>query len=695
MEELQEKFPIAEVSDGVLAGIARRAREQHATGEPAGAPASVQRQLSPFMWSLQKWMSGAGLGVLDLAAIAALLFLSVSLLWMYASSARRKTAANQKLAVVNPQGKSAENGPIPAPKSHAQQTVLGDGPDTPKTPEPAPAPAPEPQPEPRPGSKSELLKLKAEPNEPDDIGPPEDIPVVPALARDPRLPEPNTEDRPSGAGSRKSNSDSEYLGRGSFGARNGGGRRLFVKRYGGSQSSEEAVELALRWLAYHQEPDGHFDSLKYGSANKVDTAVTALSLLTFLAAGHTEKVGVYKDNVTRALAWLKSKQQGNGLVFDQTDAGAHRGIGYPHAIAALALAEAAGMGRVPNTVAAAQKAIDYCTDIQQNSLQRGGKGGWRYTPDSAGDISVTGWYLCALKAARVAGLHVDHTAFDDAIQFLDSLEIKENGVSRYKYMPNADSNRRRCAIGNFCRQFLGRKNEELQTSVEAFVNSGGVPEWGVNGETADPYYWYYGTLCTFQQGGDVWKKWNVALKMALLNNQCKQGDDCGSWPPVGDFSSEWGRVGQTAFCALSCEVYYRYMKIQRDANPDAAQPLAPDASQPVTPDQLAVAVAPPPKPADKMKTKVTFRLIDKKLTEAVALLNQLTEVKIKLDPSINGADIQLSLSVTEMPLDLSIGWVTKVADLEWREEKGAVVICRKKPIENEKKPASATSKDEF
>ena len=48
---------------------------------------------------------------------------------------------------------------------------------------------------------------------------------------------------------------------------------------------------------------------------------------------------------------------------------------------------------------------------------------------------------------------------------------------------------------------------------------------------------------------------------ALVNNQCKQGDDAGSWNPVGDFSTEWGRVGQTALGALCLEVYYRYAQL--------------------------------------------------------------------------------------------------------------------------------------
>jgi hypothetical protein len=348
-----------------------------------------------------------------------------------------------------------------------------------------------------------------------------------------------------------------------WGRRVPGGRDFLVKKRGGTGHTESAVVKGLAWLAYHQEADGHWDAKKFGGL-KVDTAMTSLSLLAFLGAGHTEKVGQHKETVRRAVAWLKSKQAANGLVFDTTDEGGHRGIGYPTAMATMALAEAAGMANVSDTKAAAQKAIDYCCNVHQQG-EGSEKLGWRYGPKSAGDISVTGWFIMALKSAKMAGLKVDHQAFEGGIAFLDKCEIKNAGgdasygpASKYSYTPGSDSNHRRSAIGNLARQFLGWKKADLQASVELFVNDGGVPSWGANGEKVDMYYWYYGTLCVFQQDGDIWRKWNAAMIPTLVDNQCKQGDDAGSWEPKGAFSNEWGRVGQTALATMCLEVYYRY-----------------------------------------------------------------------------------------------------------------------------------------
>jgi hypothetical protein len=333
------------------------------------------------------------------------------------------------------------------------------------------------------------------------------------------------------------------------------------------------VDQALAWLAYHQEADGHWDAKKYGADVKTDTACTGFALLAFLGAGHSERVGGYKGNVQRAVAWLKSKQDADGMIWDTSDDGAHhRAKGYPCAIATLALVEAAAMAPgIVDTRAAAQKAVDYCTEKHQSG-EGYEKGGWRYSPKAPADLSVTGWFVMALKSAHVAKLRVNPQSLDGALKFVDSVEKKEAGggggyglVSHYWYMPeneHAHTSHRLAAIGNLVRQFLGWKKEELQSSVEWFVNKGGVPNWGANGEAVDLYYWYYGSLCLFQQGGEVWERWNKGMLSALLSNQCKQGDERGSWNPAGEYCTEWGRVGQTALSCLCLEVYYRYKQLQ-------------------------------------------------------------------------------------------------------------------------------------
>ena len=48
----------------------------------------------------------------------------------------------------------------------------------------------------------------------------------------------------------------------------------------------------------------------------------------------------------------------------------------------------------------ARRALAYALAAQ------GPNGGWKYEPGQPGDMSVTGWYMMALKSAQMAGLEV-------------------------------------------------------------------------------------------------------------------------------------------------------------------------------------------------------------------------------------------------------------------------------------------------
>ena len=370
-------------------------------------------------------------------------------------------------------------------------------------------------------------------------------------------------------------------GRGSFGNRNGGGRRLMVKRHGGNPATENAVDRALDWLARHQEADGRWSTRKTESAHDWDPGVTGLATLAFLGAGHTEKVGKYKENVKRAITWILSQQRDDGAIGSNpmwTDHGG--GYGYHHSICGLALAEAAGMARVPETTKAAQKAVNYSCEKHQWG-EGSDKLGWRYQPKAAkGDISNVGWFVMQLKSAKVAGLAVDWASIEGAIKFVASCEepaanIKkedegyDNGRHRYKYMPDTTYGPSETAIGVLCRLFTGTKPEECRGSGMWLVKHD-TPAWrkdlgpAFNGHTMPFYYTYYGTLCLFQLGGDDWKKWNEGLQAMLLPNQRKDGDFAGSWDPFSDIDIWAGRAYTTALGALSLEVYYRYAKLGPD-----------------------------------------------------------------------------------------------------------------------------------
>ncbi len=360
-------------------------------------------------------------------------------------------------------------------------------------------------------------------------------------------------------------------GAGCFGYRTGGGRRAAVGKFGGSHASESAVDAALRWLARHQEATGRWDTVKYEAQHHggaVDTGATGLATLAFLGAGHTERAGKFKKNVSAAIGWLIQQQKANGEIL----ANGETQNGYHHSIGGLALAEAYGMARTPRTGKAAQLALDYSINIHQRDYD-----GWRYSPKSAGDTSVTGWFVMQLKSAKVAGLRVEGKGFSGAMNFVEKMTSKAGEDNdpyggRVKYMGDRKYTQCMTSVGMVCRLFMGVKSNDPVMRGGADFMLQALPSW--KGGASMPryeneeggvsfYYWYYGTLAMFQMGGDYWKQWNVALRDMLIKNQRKGGDEDGSWDVRGLYGRNGGRVYTTALGALCLEVYYRYLPMYK------------------------------------------------------------------------------------------------------------------------------------
>lgn len=369
-------------------------------------------------------------------------------------------------------------------------------------------------------------------------------------------------------------------GGGAFGRPGGAGGRLRrAIRGGGGRATESAVDKALEWLARHQHADGSWHVKELEGSENWDPGVTALATLAFLGAGHTEKIGKYKNNVTAAIKYLIGQQKANGAIGDEARWYHCGGCSYHHAIGGMALAEASAMARVPATIAAAQKAITYTTEIHQCGTQSD-KYGWRYKPkDRGGDMSNVGWFVMQLKSAKVAGLNVDPASFEGALKWLDKVEADkvavkktsssfDTGGHRYGYTDKTVTVNN-TSMGILCRLFTGTRPEEVAGACQWLLETE-PPRWdaklgpGAHHNSFPMYYLYYTTLVSFQVGGDIWKRWNQGMKTVLVNNQRKDGDADGSWDPLAKHEIRAGRAYTTAMGAMCLEVYYRYLPMYRE-----------------------------------------------------------------------------------------------------------------------------------
>jgi hypothetical protein len=327
-----------------------------------------------------------------------------------------------------------------------------------------------------------------------------------------------------------------------------------VKRMGGSEQTEVAVALALEWLARHQSPDGHWDADGFdarcgdcgGETNiAADHALTGLGMLCFLGAGHTHtQPGQYQDNVQRALNWLVSKQKSDG------DLRGGKETMYTQGIATIALAESYAMTADARLGDPVQRAASFIYRARNPQA-----GGWRYDPGQAGDTSVLGWQVMALKSAARAGVPVPENAFAHARAWLDRVS-KKSDPGLYCYQPNETPSPSMTAESLFVQQLLGQMPNEprMLQSVDFVLDH--LPDWD---KEAPTYFWYYASLALFQHQGDAWRTWNAAISKELIEHQRRDGRAAGSWDPSDDWSRLGGRVYQTALCTLMLEVYYRYL----------------------------------------------------------------------------------------------------------------------------------------
>lgn len=345
-----------------------------------------------------------------------------------------------------------------------------------------------------------------------------------------------------------------------FALRQGDTRREFVDLVGGSEETEQAVRRGLKWLAEHQHADGRWSLQQLDPPEKKlpatsgaggtqsDTAATGLGLLPFLASGHTHAAGEYQEVVGRAIQWLIARQKPDGNLFADPPSIAFM---YAHAIATISLCEAYGMTREERIRQPAQRALDFIVAAQNQ-----GTGGWRYQPGEAGDTSVVGWQVMALKSGEMAGLNVPKTALDLAGKWLDTAAGTGGSLGTFGYQgPGASA--AMTAEGLLCRQFLGSRRNDPAVLAGAKYLLDRLPQAGQESS----YYWYYATQVMYHMQGDYWTSWNERLRGLLVSSQIKDGHMAGSWDPRDSWEQSGGRLYATSIRLLMLEVYYRHLPL--------------------------------------------------------------------------------------------------------------------------------------
>lgn len=347
-------------------------------------------------------------------------------------------------------------------------------------------------------------------------------------------------------------------------------KRDLLRKFGGSDATEKAVSMALKWLAEHQNKQNGSWTLAHGPDNPGSrqssfNAATGMALMCFLGAGQTHMEGEYKEVVFGGLSFLiKNMKFQKGLGSWYVGSGG-KGLDdmYAHGIATIALCEAYGMTRDPALVEAAQSGINFL-DYAQNPTT----GGWHYSPKGLGDTSVVGWQMMALKSAAMSGLTIDLDVVRRANLFLDAMSWEEGTSYHYSFdsvAKKAKYNASCTACALLCRMYSGmKKDHPTVKAIVAKFDKAGPSRTGT-------YYNYYATQVMKQYGGPEWDRWNVRMRDQLIGLQSQSGPSTGSWYwEDGHSTASAGRFYTTCMATMILEVYYRYLPIYAEQGEEDA-----------------------------------------------------------------------------------------------------------------------------
>ena len=356
-----------------------------------------------------------------------------------------------------------------------------------------------------------------------------------------------------------------------------------IKANGGlDPRAVKEIHAGLRYLSSKQTTDGYFlvdaRDLRIVAAHNLSAnyeyakvGLTGLAMLPFLAECElwTTEGSTYASNLRRGLAYLlKEQDPATGRYGPAPQQGFFM---LNHALALLAVSEAAGMTGDVWLRDSAQRGVDMLERIQ------GPNGGWGDSDSVGADRTEntfsTAWQVQALYAAREAGLKVNPDVLRKALSFMQSVTNPDGLVVYDKKDSNTKSLRNiLSAITLFSREQLGEAkitlahraliNKIIDKDSLPGVEKGWGPFWqesspGVDqvkrAATFEPYRWYCQTYAMFLRGGDDWTLWQPSMQHAVM----EMADTDGAWRGNDVFSCQYGPVWSTAFSILCLQAQYR------------------------------------------------------------------------------------------------------------------------------------------
>jgi hypothetical protein len=313
---------------------------------------------------------------------------------------------------------------------------------------------------------------------------------------------------------------------------------------------DAAIDRGLKFLASAQRPSHAWTIDSFGES----TAATSLAVMSFLAAGYLPGEPPHGERLERGIAWvIRHQEPGRMIVHQRT-----HGPFYSHGISTLMLAEVVGMLDAQRAVQcrqALEKGVGLILDAQNVAKSERHAGGWRYQPHSRdSDLSVSGWQLLALRAAKNVGCDVPAENIDRAIAYVKMCADAESGG--FAYQPGGGTTPTRTGTGILALEICGDHHSAEALRGAEYLQAKPLAK-------SQPYFYYGAYYCTvgmFKVGGEHWEAMKAQIYPLLLASQTEDG----SWLAEHGGERAAGKVYCTCMALLALAVEYRYLPIYQN-----------------------------------------------------------------------------------------------------------------------------------
>jgi len=318
-----------------------------------------------------------------------------------------------------------------------------------------------------------------------------------------------------------------------------------------------SARRALDWLAKEQRPQGFWEA----NQGQYRIAMTALSGMAFLCEGSTTTSGRYRDNIRKAVTYLVSASQQNGLIGFEND---YR-YTYGHGFSMLFLSQVYGDEEDPDRRKELRRVLIKAVEFSVNAQTS--RGGWGYVSAKDGNDFDEGstcvTQVQGLRACRNAGIPVPKTVIDRAQKYIRDCTIETGpyaGGVVYSYTSRGSA---RPPISAAAVAVMFSTGEYKSKHVQQMIAYCRKYVWpGQSGRITSTYgHWhyahYYYAQVMFRLGGqketaDEWKRYATEVFGDIMKKQSADG----SWQ-----QGYIGPVYTTAINATILQLHKGYVPI--------------------------------------------------------------------------------------------------------------------------------------